>query len=85
MEKVTFDTEDGTQVELGIIEQTRINGFTYLLVVDMADQETAFILKDMSEETAEESDYVLVDDEEEEDIVFGVFETMLGDEIEFVE
>ncbi|MGI6094943.1 MAG: DUF1292 domain-containing protein [Lachnospiraceae bacterium] len=85
MEKITFDAEDGTQVEFGVIEQTRINGFNYLLVVDMEDQEVAYILKDVSEETDEVGCYELVEDEEEEDIVFGVFETMLGDEIEFVE
>lgn len=48
MEKIEFQTEDGIQ-EFYVEEQTRINGFNYLLVSDsVTEQEAeAYILKDV--------------------------------------
>ena len=58
METIIFDGEDGTEIELGILEQTRVNGSMYLLVVDPeeSDEEgsAAYILKDVSEDGEEE-------------------------------
>ena len=34
METIIFDGDDGIQLEFGILEQTRVNGHNYLLVVD---------------------------------------------------
>ena len=39
METIIFDGEDGTELELGILEQTRVNGSVYLLVVDPDDSD----------------------------------------------
>lgn len=88
METIIFDGEDGTEVEFGVIEQTRINGYNYLLVVEPEEDEedggsAAYIMKDISEDTEDEGCYVFVEDDEEYDAVFKVFETML-DDIEFV-
>ncbi|HIR93601.1 MAG TPA: DUF1292 domain-containing protein [Candidatus Egerieimonas intestinavium] len=80
MEKLVFVDEDGTSVEFYVEEQTRINGRSYLLVTDAADdsdEPEAYILKDMSQETAQEAEYVIVDDDVELEAVSRVFEQML--------
>ena len=80
MEKLVFVDEDGTSVEFYVEEQTRINGRSYLLVTDAADdsdEPEAYILKDMSQETAQEAEYVIVDDDVELEGVSRVFEQML--------
>ena len=66
MEKIKFQTEDGIQ-EFYVEEQTRINGFNYLLVSDsVTDEEAqAYILKDVSDPTSQEACYVMVEEEEE--------------------
>ena len=54
METIIFDGEDGTELELGILEQTRVNGSVYLLVVDPDDSDdegaAAYILKEILED-----------------------------------
>ena len=42
METIIFDGEDGTEIELGILEQTRVNGSMYLLVVDPEESDERF-------------------------------------------
>ena len=82
-ETIIFDGEDGTEIELGILEQTRVNGSMYLLVVDPeeSDEEgsAAYILKDVSEDGEEEGCYVFVEDDTEYDAVYKVFAAMLDD------
>ena len=83
MQTIIFDGEDGTEIELGILEQTRVNGSMYLLVVDPeeSDEEgsAAYILKDVSEDGEEEGCYVFVEDDTEYDAVYKVFAAMLDD------
>ena len=83
MATIIFDGEDGTEIELGILEQTRVNGSMYLLVVDPeeSDEEgsAAYILKDVSEDGEEEGCYVFVEDDTEYDAVYKVFAAMLDD------
>lgn len=80
MEKIKFQSEDGTAEEFYIEEQTRIGGTAYLLVSDSLEEEaSAYILKDVSENTSQEACYVMVEDEEELEAVFKVFEQMMED------
>ncbi|MDC7286803.1 DUF1292 domain-containing protein [Blautia schinkii] len=80
MEKIRFQSEDGTVTEFYIEEQTRIGGTAYLLVSDsLGDEASAYILKDMSEDTSLEACYEMVEDEDELQAVFKVFEQMLED------
>lgn len=83
MDTIIFDGEDGTELEFGILEQTRVNGSVYLLVVDPDDSgeegSAAYILKDVSEDGDEEGCYVFVEDETEYDAVYKVFDAMLED------
>ena len=80
METVKFKTDDGQELEFYIEEQTRLNGTNYLLVADSEEEEAnAFILKDISKDTAEEAEYVFVEDENELDALLRVFEEMMDD------
>ena len=80
MEKIRFQSPDGTVEDFYIEEQTRIGGVAYLLVSDsMDDEANAYILKDVSEYTDSEACYEMVEDENELQAVYKVFEQMLED------
>lgn len=80
MEKIRFKSEDGTDIEFFVEEQTRIQGTAYLLVSDsLGEEASAYILKDVSEDTSPDACYVMVEDENELQAVFKVFEQMLED------
>ena len=80
MEKIRFQLADGTVEEFFIEEQTRIVGVSYLLVSDsMEDEASAYILKDVSKDTDTEACYEMLEDEDELQAVYKVFEQMLED------
>lgn len=82
-EKIVFTMEDtGEEVELYVIEETRVNGRNYLLVTDSdedSEEGEAYILKDMSSPEDTDALYEMVEDEEELDSVSKIFEEMLED------
>ena len=86
MEKITFMRDGEEQVEFYVLEQTTIGGINYILVTDAEEDEEgeAYILKDMSESDSEERVYTMVEDDDEFDAVSGVFENILGDDVDFV-
>ncbi|MCR5507842.1 MAG: DUF1292 domain-containing protein [Lachnospiraceae bacterium] len=76
--KITFETDEGTS-EWYIIDETRINGCNYILVADAPKGDAqCMILKDTAPAEAKESIYEEIDDDELE-IVAGIFEDSLGD------
>lgn len=80
MEKIRFQLNDGTEEEFFIEEQTRIGGVEYLLVSDsQEDEASAYILKDVSGDSEPEACYEMVEDDEELQAVYKVFEQMLED------
>ena len=80
MEKIKFQSDDGTVEEFYIEEQTRIGGVEYLLVSDSMDEEaSAYILKDISGDGSQEACYVMVEDDADLEAVFKVFEQMMED------
>ena len=80
MEKIRFQLTDGTVEEFYIEEQTRIGGVSYLLVSDsMEDEASAYILKDVSKDTDQDACYEMVEDDDELQAVYKVFEQMLED------
>ena len=81
---ITFTTEEG-EVKFQVIEETRINGRDYLLVLDDIEDEEqeALILKDVSAEGEAEAIYEIVEDEKELAAVAGLFSELLED-TEFV-
>ena len=80
LEKVTFHPDGEAPVDFFVLEQTRIGGYSYILVTDSEDGDgEALILKDTSRDGEEESVFVIVSDHEEMRAVAGVFENMLED------
>lgn len=81
-EKIIFVDEDGNEIEMYVIEETRINNVNYLLVTDDegdSEEAEAYILKDISNGEDEEAVYEIVDDESEVDYIGRVFSELLED------
>lgn len=78
---ITFTLEDDTEIHLEVMEETKINGINYLLVVDVDEEDSAMILR---EEASDEQEitYTLVEDENELHAISKVFSELLED-IEF--
>lgn len=80
--RVTFISEDNEETQFYVLEQTKLNGFNYLLVTDSEDEDeegTAYILKDLSTEDEESALYTFVEDDEELELVAKIFEELLED------
>ena len=81
-EKIIFVDEDGNEIEMYVIEETRMNNVNYLLVTDDegdSEEAEAYILKDISNDEDEEAVYEIVDDESEVDYIGRVFSELLED------
>ena len=80
MEKIIFaDPESNENLECYVLEQTCINGTTYLLVTEEEEEDSlAYILKEIQ---TEEDDviYEIVEDDVEMTAISKVFEEMLED------
>lgn len=81
---ITLSSDDG-DIEVEVIEQTVIDGVTYLLVADVVSDEEedgdCYILKDVSSADSELADYEVVPDDEA-DGIFDTFQKMLKDDID---
>ena len=81
MEKIKFTFEDTKEVvEFFVLEQTRVNGSNYILVIDSEEDEAeCLILKDTSAAEDTESLYEIVEDDVELSAILKVFEELLED------
>lgn len=81
MEKIKFTFEEtNEEVEFFVLEQTRINGSSYILVTDSEEEEAeCLILKDTSAAEDKDSLYEIVEDDTELAAVLKVFEELLED------
>ena len=73
---------DGEKEAVGffVVEETRINGTSYLLVTETEDDEAyAYILKDLSKDGETEASYVFVEDDNELEAVSKIFAELLED------
>ena len=82
-EKLTFTCGEGGEAEeFFVVEQTRLNGVTYLLVADSEEDDAeCLILKDTSAPEEKDSVYEMVEEEVELNAVLKVFEELLEDEV----
>ena len=81
MEKITFMSEElGEEVDFFVLEQTKINGVSYILVTDSERGDAqCLILRDMSAAEETDSIYEIVDDDDELGVISKVFEELLED------
>ncbi len=80
MEKIKFTLDTQESVEFYVLEQTKLNGDQYILVTDTQEGDgEALILKEVSQEGAEENIYEIVDDDTEMSAVAAIFENLLDD------
>lgn len=81
MEKIKFMSEEiQEEVEFFVLEQTRINGISYILVTDSEKGDAdCLILKDVSLADSKEAIYEIVDDDNELFAISRVFEELLED------
>jgi uncharacterized protein YrzB (UPF0473 family) len=81
MEKLDFFTDDNEKVSFYILEETRVNGYNYILVTDSEDDEDdeaeAYILKDVSDSSSPDAAYEFVDNDEELESVSRIFAELL--------
>lgn len=80
---VIFTTDDNEEVEFQILEQTKLNGISYILVTDAkedADEGNAYILKTTAtSEDDEDIVYDIVDDDKELELIGKIFAELLED------
>lgn len=81
MEKIKFMSEElGEEVEFFVLEQTKVNGVSYILVTDSEEGDAeCLILKDISKEESKDSIYDIVEDDDELIALSRVFEELLED------
>lgn len=84
--KITLQTEEGEDIDLFVLEETRIGGADYLLVTDEEDEDadgTCYILKDTSRRADAEAVYQFVEDDSEAEDLLKIFSQLLdGEDVE---
>ena len=80
-EKIVLTDDEGNEVEMYVVEETRINNVNYILVTEEGDEEEeiAHILNDVSDENDEEAIYEMVEDDSELDYIGRIFSELLED------
>ena len=82
MEKISFETENGTE-ELFVLGQTTLSGETFLLVAESEEEDCdAMILRQVEAGEGDDAVYEEVDDEKQLDALAKVFTEILED-VEF--
>lgn len=80
MEKIKFMSEEMQETDFYVLEQTKVNGVSYILVTDSEEDDAEYlILKDTSAEDDKESVYEIVEDVTELGAVLKIFEELLED------
>ena len=85
MDKVIFTDKNGEELELFVLEKTKLSGNDYLVVCDQPEGDAqALILKDVTAQAqkggaVKEASYQIVSDEAELNAVAGLFESLLDD------
>ena len=80
-EIIKFTGDSGDEVEFRVLEQTKLNGNTYLLVLNttVGEEDEALILKEVSTDDKNEITYEILEDDDEIAAIAGVFEGLLED------
>lgn len=79
-EKIVFTDDDGNEIELFVVEETRINNVNYILVTEDGSEEAeAYIFKDVSDDKSDEAVYEPVEEEDEIQYIGKIFSELLED------
>ena len=71
---ITLETEEGESLDFYVLEQTKINGISYLLVTDTEDEDgECYILKDRSKAEDADAVYEFVEGDREMVDLFKIF------------
>ena len=80
MEKIKFQSDGMEEAEFFVLEQTKLNGTSYILVTDSEEGDAECLnLRDRSEAEDTDSIYEIVEDDTELSAVSKVFEELLED------
>ena len=81
MDKVIFkDPDNGHDVEFYVLEQTKLNGYNYILVTEDEDGDCdCYIMKESKSAESEESTYEMVEDDNELNALGKVFAEIMED------
>ncbi|MBD5088345.1 MAG: DUF1292 domain-containing protein [Clostridiales bacterium] len=76
---ITFDLDDGSEALFEVLEETKINGVNYLLVVSAEDNEDEALI--LREDKLDENEivYIPVEDEQELQAISKVFLELVDD------
>lgn len=78
-DKIILTTEDGEEVSFTVIEEAKLGGVNYLLVVDEdSDEEEAYILTEVQSEDGELV-YEMLEDETQLQIILDYFNAIMDD------
>ena len=77
--RIQLLSENDENIELNVIEETKLNGVNYILVTS-ADEESdeCYIMKDISSLDEDEADYIFVEDDDELEALFDIFEKIMA-------
>lgn len=79
---ITMETDTGETVDFYVLEETKINGMSYLMVTDVPEDEDegeCYILKDLSRPEEDEAVYEFVQEDDEMDYLYKIFTELLED------
>ena len=79
--RIVIQGDDGSDIELFVLEETRINGMNYILTTDAPEGEDGecYVLKDMSRAEDPDAVYQFVEDEAEMNYMFKIFTELMAD------
>ncbi len=82
-DKIILTGEDGDELVLYVVEETKIAGVNYLLAAESEEGDSdVYILKDTSSDSDAEAAYEIVEDEDEQSYLIKIFSELL-DEVDF--
>ena len=85
--KIIIVDDEGNEIELYVLEETKINGSNYILTTDAEEDEDGecYILKDVSRPEDSDAVYEFVEDDTEAENVFAIFTELMEDsDTEFI-
>ena len=74
-------SENDENIVFNVIEETKLNGINYILVTSTDEEsDECYIMKDISSPHNEEADYIFVEDDNELEAVFDIFEKIMAED-----